>query len=43
MKHRKKIKDKKTKKKKSKQILDGYYIANGKITVLKRDRRILSQ
>ncbi len=40
-----KKKNKKTKKKKYKteQILDGYYIANGKITVLKRSRRILSQ
>ena len=43
MKPKKKIKNKKIKKKKSKQVLDGYYIANGKITVLKRDRRILSQ
>ncbi len=39
----KKNKTKKVKKRKSKQMLDGYYIANGKITVLKRDRRILSQ
>ena len=39
----KKTQGKKIKKKKSKQILDGYYVANGKITVLKRNRRILSQ
>ena len=43
MKPRKKTKGKKIKKKKSRQILDGYYVANGKITVLKRNRRILSQ
>ena len=43
MKPRKKAKGKKIKKKKSRQILDGYYVANGKITVLKRNRRILSQ
>jgi hypothetical protein len=39
----KKTKGKTKKKRKSKQILDGYYVANGKITVLKRNRRILSQ
>jgi len=39
----KKTQGKKIKKKKSKQLLDGYYVANGKITVLKRNRRILSQ
>ena len=38
----KKAKGKKIKKRKSRQILDGYYVANGKITVLKRNRRILS-
>ena len=34
---KKKIKNKNKKKKKSNQILDGYYIANGKVHVLKKD------